>query len=202
MTGYHIALLKEIVEEIGEEEAKRALSDFSCPINEDVEEFLHAKAIEFGKHGISSTHLVYCSYKDQPVIAGYFALATKPVGVQLSRLSKTYQKRLKKFAQGVSGDVAILSMPLIGQLAKNYKYKSCSLITGSELLALAENEIKKTQLILGGRFVYLECADLSDLIRFYEDNGYVIFGRRELDADEKGPEDVDSLIQLLKVLKP
>ncbi len=40
MTGFKIVNLKLLVEEIGEEETKTLLSNFSCPLNEDVEEFL------------------------------------------------------------------------------------------------------------------------------------------------------------------
>ena len=59
MTGFKIVNLKLLVEEIGEEETKTLLSNFSCPLNEDVEEFLRIKAIEFSKQGLAQTHLVF-----------------------------------------------------------------------------------------------------------------------------------------------
>lgn len=49
MTGYRVVNLALMIEELGEGEAKRILSVFSCPLNPDVEFFLAKKAIEFAK---------------------------------------------------------------------------------------------------------------------------------------------------------
>ena len=51
--------LKDLVEQMGEDATKSILSSFECPMNKDVEIFIRDKAIEFTKHGISSTHLVF-----------------------------------------------------------------------------------------------------------------------------------------------
>ncbi len=59
MTGYQLILLKDIIEELGEEKTKEILSQFSCPLNLDVETFLHNKAIEFAKQSISATHFFH-----------------------------------------------------------------------------------------------------------------------------------------------
>ena len=77
MTGFKIVNLKILIEEIGEEPVKELLSNFSCPLNKDVEIFLKQKAIEFSKQGLSQTHLVFASYKGNPEIVGYFCLANK-----------------------------------------------------------------------------------------------------------------------------
>ena len=45
MDGYGLVLLSEMVEEIGEEKTREVLSNFSCPLNKDVEDFLKNKAI-------------------------------------------------------------------------------------------------------------------------------------------------------------
>lgn len=37
MSGYIGLNLKEMIEELGENEVKKILSEFSCPLNEDVE---------------------------------------------------------------------------------------------------------------------------------------------------------------------
>lgn len=66
MTGYGLVNLKDMVQELGEERTKEILSEFSCPMNKDVEFFLHCKAIEFAKQGIAQTQLVFTSYKDAP----------------------------------------------------------------------------------------------------------------------------------------
>ena len=58
MIGYKIVNLKLMVDAVGEDTAQAVLSTFSCPLNEDVEKFLHVKAIDFAKQGFSQTHLV------------------------------------------------------------------------------------------------------------------------------------------------
>ncbi len=49
---------------------------------------------------------------------------------------------------------------------------------------MAIDKVKEAQSIIGGRFVYLECEDNEKLIKFYEENGFVSFGKRQLDRDE------------------
>ena len=45
MTGYGLVNLKDMIQELGEGRTKEILSEFSCPLNKDVEFFLHCKAI-------------------------------------------------------------------------------------------------------------------------------------------------------------
>ena len=56
------------------------------------------------------------------------------------------------------------------------------------------------QAVLGGKFVYLECEDKDALLNFYGDNGFVIFGKRDLDRDERDRQSGQYLVQLLKYL--
>lgn len=77
MTGFGGINLKDMISEIGEKEVKSILSDFSCPLNADVEHFLKHTAIEFAKQGIASTYLIMASYQNKYVLVGYFSLANK-----------------------------------------------------------------------------------------------------------------------------
>lgn len=70
MTGYRVVNLAVMIEEIGEDAVKGILSNFSCPMNPDVEFFLRAKAISFAKQGWAQTHLVFASYKGKTVLVG------------------------------------------------------------------------------------------------------------------------------------
>ena len=65
MVGYSIILLKDMIQELGENETRKRLSQFSCPLNKDVETFLHNSAIELAKQSISATHLVFSSFKSK-----------------------------------------------------------------------------------------------------------------------------------------
>lgn len=204
MTGYRVVNLLTLIEEIGEDAAKNILSDFSCPINEDVEQFLRVKAIDFAKQGWAQTHLVYASYKERWVLVGYYALANKTICIKdklMRTISNTLRKRLSKFARyEQDAKVYVLSAPLIGQLGKNFTNGYNCLITGDELLYEAINKIKSIQLSIGGRFAYLECEDKPKLIDFYKENGFCEFMSRPLDPDETGISGV-YLVQMIKYIK-
>ena len=201
--GYQKVNLSELLS--GTEDAEqlhRILSDFSCPYNKDVENFLHTKAIEFTRQGYSATYLIFASYQNHPVLVGYFALAPKFFHINLKNTSKTLGKRIRKFARYDEGMKRhLVSSILIGQLGKNYTHGYDALIRGEELLKIACDTVREAQRITGGRLVYLECEDVSSLIHFYEENGFSSFGTRELDGDEKDAFSGKYLIQMVKYLK-
>lgn len=203
MSGYKQIKLQILLNKYGEDEVKHLLSDFYCPLNLDVEEFIQDKAIVFDKQGISKTHLVFAQYKKEFLLSGYFTLAPKVFLMgKDAKISKTTRKRIKKFGTYIS-DIKkyCVSAPLIGQLGKNYKYKDKGLITGKILLDMACKEVAAAQASLGGNLVYLECEDTPRLVEFYQLNGFYNFGKRSLDGDEVGKSSSKYLIQMLKYLK-
>lgn len=86
---------------------------------------------------------------------------------------------------------------LIGQIGKNYKNNYNELISGDVLLKFAFEKIKQVQEIVGGRFVFLECEDKPRLKEFYESNGFVCFGKRNLERDEMDKNEGQYLLQML-----
>lgn len=201
MQGYKIVNLQLMIQSLGEGRVKSELSKFSCPLNLDVESFLKAKAIEFSKQGLAQTHLVYASFKDEPIISGYFTLANKYIIIKADAVSGKTRQRIKRFATYDRNIKAFyLSAPLIAQLGKNYADNCSNLISGEELLGMACEKIGAIQYDLGGRFVYLECEDKPKLLEFYSRYGFCEFDKRMLDRDESGLSG-DYLIQLLKYIK-
>lgn len=201
MTGYNLIALKDMIEQLGENRTKEILSDFSCPKNPDVEKFIRYKAIEFSKQNIAPTHLVFTSYKGEVRLIGYFTLTIKNFYVAKSKLSKSLAKRISKFGtydENIKG--YSIPAPLIAQLGKNFNDNLNRLITGDELLELACNKIKSIQSDMGGKITYLECEDKEKLVKFYESNGFVSFGKRDLDNDEKDDLSGQYLVQMLKYL--
>lgn len=205
MTGYKVVNLVNLIEVLGEDCAKAILSDFSCPLNQDVEYFIGQKAIDFAKQGWAQTHLVFASYQDKPVLVGFFALANKYIRISAAKMGKsgsTLRKRISKYANYDPNLKAyILSAPLIAQLGKNYTNGYNKLITGDELLEEACEKIKRIQLDLGGKFAYLECEDKPCLIEFYTRNGFCDFDTRQLDKDETDKMDGEYLVQMLKYIR-
>lgn len=200
MTGIKIVNLNNLIESIGEEKAKSILSNFSCPLNLDVESFLKFKAIEFAKQGLAATHLVYKKFKKQPVLVGYFSLANKYITVGKNKVSRTVGRRIAKFsAYNQYDNVYSMSAPLIAQLGKNFTDGYNELISGDELLELAIRKVQHVQMDVGGKIAYVECEDKPKLIEFYTRNGFIEFDKRNLDKDETELEG-EYLIQLLRYI--
>lgn len=201
IAGYNIVNLSDLIESIGEERTVSLISDFSCPLNPDVETFLKHRAIEFSRQGIAATHLIVASYRSDPVLIGYYTLANKVLTIPERQVSKSLGKRLRKFAlRSESMKQYTLSCPLIAQLGKNFSHDYNTLISGDELLSIACDEIRKMQLAVGGRFAYVECEDVSSLISFYTSNGFIRINNRYLNKSEKGADDPAYLVQLIRRL--
>ena len=199
--GYKIINLKDIYNNLGEDRTKEILHDYKCELNKDVEYFLREKAIEFSKQDISRTYIVMSQYKDRDVIVGYFAITNKVTSIKRVKLSETKRKRLLKFAvYDKESKCYSIALPLIGQLGKNYYNGYNSLISGDILLKLACDKIKEAQELLGERFVFLECEDKNKLEEFYSNNGFVCFGKRNLEKDERTKNEGEYLLQMLRDL--
>lgn len=188
-----------MIETLGESKVKQMLSSFSCPYNRDIEDFLKNKAMVFSEQSLSKTHLVYAPHKGNPVLVGYFALAQKYIVIKKDSLSKRLRTRISKFA---TYDPELkqycTSAYLIGQLSKNYTNGYDKLITGDELLKMATDKLSIIQQEIGGKIIYLECEDNERLLEFYSQNGFVTFGKRNLEKDETELMEGKYLIQMLR----
>ena len=192
--------LNQLLENVVEDKTKIMLSSFSCPMNSDVEYFLHNKAIDFSKMGWAKTHLIYWKEGSELELVGYFSIASKWFTVEKTAVSKSTMKKLQMHGE-FDADIkkCVIAAPLIGQLGKNYTGGNDCLISGDELLKMAIEKVKEVQNEIGGKFVYLECEDVEYLKQFYINNGFIEFGQRPLDSDEtnlKGK----YLIQFLKYI--
>lgn len=202
--SYYIQInLSDMIISIGEDDTKHILSSFLCPKNKDVEAFLKEKAIEFSKRGFAKTHLVFWQSADGSTkeLIGYYALATKSFTLTKNFISNNVYKKLSQYGT-YNHDLkkTIISAILIGQIGKNYNKGNDTLITGDELLKLALDKVKCIQNDVGGRYTYLECEDNEKLLNFYESNGFIPFGKRNLDADETNISG-SYLIQLIKKIE-
>lgn len=204
MDGFVLIPLKKMLDAIGEDETFSVLSDFLCPKNNDIETFIKRSAVPFEKQGIARTQLVFSQYCGSPVMIAYYTIASKVIEIDAKskkKISKSLQKRFNKY--GTWDPITeryIVSAPLIAQLGKNFANGYDKLITGDELLKMACETVRQGQMLLGGRFVYLECEDNECLTKFYVDNGFVNFGKRQLDRAETDELGTSYLMQMLKYL--
>ncbi|QSF42636.1 hypothetical protein [Paenibacillus tianjinensis] len=203
MKGFVEVPLLDMIQQLGEEQTKQILSDFSCPKGEDVEYFLKSRAIEFAKQSITQTQLVFLQYKQEVRLAGYYSLTTKSISVKDSGLSKSLRKRISKFGtRDTSNKGYVIPAPLIAQLGKNFTDKLNEQLSGAELLKMALDRIAAAQFYLGGKIVYIECENEPRLLEFYTQNGFVQFAERDKEPNEDGIIKGDFLVQLLKVHNP
>lgn len=182
--------------ELGEDELLQILSEFSCPLNPDVERFLKHSSIEFTKKNQSVTYLVF-SVSDGKLL-GYFTLALKPLTVRGETVSNTVKRKLLRVSElDKKSDTYTMSAFLIAQLGKNYSENDGKKITGAELLELAWGKIKATQYMFGGMVTFLEAENEEKLLSFYRDNRFSQFDTRQTISDM---DEAHELVQLLRLL--
>ena len=110
-------LLKYDTEEYVKE---NILNTFSSRKNNNVEDFLHNKAIFFEKSSISTTHLIF---NNNDTLLGYFSVANKSLilpNERFENLSNSKQKKLMQRGQKVGNAFYLVNSYLLGQLGKNF----------------------------------------------------------------------------------
>ncbi|KMM53529.1 GNAT family acetyltransferase [Bacillus glycinifermentans] len=178
-----IISLNDLLQTQREEDIIKLLSSFETikikynPGADDVEHFIHTKAIQFEKMDLSRTYLIMSSYQAKPYLAGYFSISNRPLVIpkrQFQKLSKTLQKRLMGFGHKTQQATYEIKGFLLGQLGKNYNpiaHKAGN-VSGKDLLELSYKKILEAHRIVGGRILYLECEDYDKIKDFYIRNGF------------------------------
>lgn len=156
---------------------KFLLSDFKCPKDYDLEEFITRKAIRFEQCDKCRTFLivdednVYTTSETFRIL-GYFSLLSKSI-----KLPKDMSKSKRKDLDGMDKNAEEIECYLIGQLAKNNTYED--IVDGSMVLDRAIDMIRKAQSIVGKRIVLIECSNSPKIMDFYMKNGFVHIGRND-----------------------
>lgn len=192
MNEYAVTNILDLKDAIGEDELKNILSQFSCPLNLEVEHFVRENALEFAKRKLSITYLVL---DEEGRVAAIFALAHKALQVTGKNLSSSTRKKLLRYAQidEETGELTVSAF-LIGQFGKNYQYEDAPRLEGKRLMTAVFEVLIHVQHEIGGGVVYLECEDKPQLLGFYqnEENRFKLFGKRS--SKEEG-------VQYLQLLR-
>lgn len=163
-----------LISELKEDQLMEWLMFFSCEKDEDIELFLHHKAIEFEKLSKARTYLVldYEQLENKEaklIIYGYISIALKVLSVP-NNISNRMRKELDGFSAKIHGEqINDFVCYLIGQLSKNSNVKS-ERLTGEQLISLANDVIATSVEAVGGRYIMIECHDEQKLIEFYKKN--------------------------------
>ena len=178
MSNYSVMNILDFMDAIGEDSLRVVLSEFSCPKNLEIQEFMRKNAIEFAK---KKTSITYFMVDEKYQIHGIFAVTHKALQIMGKELSGNVRRKLQRYAQEdeETGEIT-LSAFLIGQFGKNYQYAEMSAITGAELMDAAFKVLENVQHKIGGGVVYLECEEKPQLLKFYQNeaNLFRIFGER------------------------
>ena len=162
-------LLKYDTEEYVKE---NILNTFSSRKNNNVEDFLHNKAIFFEKSSISTTHLIF---DNNDTLLGYFSVANKSLifpNERFENLSNSKQKKLMQSGQKVGNGFYLVNSYLLGQLGKNYNLSSKKQIRGKDLLTSAFNVVLEAKELINAKYVWLECRNSEKLLDFYKKFGF------------------------------
>lgn len=189
--------LTEKENDLGKSALSLILSEYSCPINTDVEDFLKKQAVDFTLKDQSVTYLVFSN--ENAELLGYFTITIKPITINAKEFSNHMKRKLLRVGEfDEIHQTYNMAAYLIAQLGKNYSHSANKFITGKELLDLAIDQVKELQYQAGGTVVFLESEDRQNLRRFYqEENGFREFGTRETISRQHEPH---RLVQMLKVI--
>ena len=166
-----ISLYDLINQKVGEKAIKEILSDFSCPLNEDVDYFIHYKAYDFERVGLARTYLVYALIDDKPILVAFYSLGQSNVVIS-EDLSKNMKKKIFGTTYPRGKNIKTL---LIGQLSKNFYNGYNQYIAGDILMGLVFEKIKEIHLLFPSVVIHIDCRNDIHLKRFYEKMGFQLF---------------------------
>ncbi len=184
MNAYTTVNILDMINVIGEDSVNLILSDFSCPKNDEIENFIKKNAVDFAKRKMSITHLVM---DEHGKLAAIFALTHKAVKIKDEVLSSTLKKKIKRYAQlDEDTNSYMVSAFLIAQFGKNYEEREGEPVSGNSLMDNAMDILTAVQHDVGGGVVYLECEDKPQLLSFYQNdnNCFRVFGERYSEVDQ------------------
>ena len=85
--------IQDMLKAIGEEKLSKLLSDFSCPLNREVEDFVRNKSIDFAQRKLSITYLVMKRTNEaKNILVGIYTLSHKAIKIADSNISNTTRK--------------------------------------------------------------------------------------------------------------
>lgn len=182
---YYEVNIRRYLESDDEYVLRDFIDSFSCPKNPDIEHFLKHNAIDFTKKQQSVTYLVLS--KEIPgLLMGYFALTVKPLKIGVKDIpSNTWRRKIERVAR-FNEETQTYSAAgyLIAQLGKNFTFGINNMITGSELLTVALNVIRKTQYRIGGMIAFLDAENSNSLTDFYTHNGFHLISDKASPREE------------------
>lgn len=145
MRQFDTVNILDMIGAIGEAKLKQCLSDFSCPINPEIEQFVTNNAIEFAGKKLSVTYFVVNEFGK---IVAIFTLAHKAIEIGNANLSNSRRKKISRYAilDSEAGSYTVSAF-LIAQFGKNYAIDEGKSISRNELMDLTFGILEKFSMI-------------------------------------------------------
>lgn len=183
----------DMIANLGEDATQSILSQFLCPKNPEIENFVRYKALDLAKRKTTVTHLIM---DECGSVAAIYALTHKAITVSKPEFGSTMRKKLARYAHhDKESDTYTASAFLIAQFGKKYA-DDAPKIAGDYIMDRVLETVADAQRLIGGGVVYLECEEsIPKLKEFYsnEHNRFIEFGHRRA-------EDATEYLQMLKLL--
>ena len=170
--------LSDLLDRFSTTQVKKLLKTFRCPKNDDIEIFLHHRAIKFELAGLSRTYLWYL---EEPLqVVAYFTIALKALSLDedvIKAMEKTtgglLDEVLKDLLKGFPLGEHNKQIPvyLIGQVGKVPEVKKLN----GYLVKVALEKIQEASQVVGGKIVVLDVVkkdSYSRLVELYKKLGF------------------------------
>lgn len=187
--------IDKFAKKVGERVMSSTLSQFSIPLNKEVEDFIRNKALQATRLKSSMSYVIVD--EDIAEIIGYFTLLVKPFTIPANRLSSTNRRLISRFSE-VNAETGnyTSSVYLLAQIGKNFSVQSQYQISGQDLLAIALEKLRTAQDLVGGKLVLIEReADREKLYDFYKANGFKSWNSR---YDKNDQVQYDQMIRVIE----
>ncbi len=172
--------LKDLINELSEEELNRLLSSYECILDSDIEFFLKNRAITYEELSKARTYLIFEEDElanksiDEVTVLGYIALALKVLTVP-EETSNRMRKEIDGLSAKIHGEqINAFPVYLIGQLGRNSKVSN-DVLPGEQLIEYAYEVMQPAVNAVGGRYILIECHEDEHLLSFYKKNEFVPF---------------------------
>ena len=166
-----------------EKALNEAISSFRCIQDEDIETFLHDKAIDFSNRGWCSVYLLLNEdsfYAGELKIEAYFTLSHKSMVADPANMSGSAITRYGGFKSAKT-----LDFVLIGQLGKYIDEEKRSEISGNDILDEAFDVIRQASELIPCKYALVECSDEAKVRAFYENYHFSFFQKDTLNQYTK-----------------
>lgn len=151
--------LNRLLDSLSKSEILCLLRQFTSRKNDNLQDFIHNKAIDFEKRDQTRTFL----FIENGKIQAFFSLTLKSLDAR--NLSNTTKKKL---SPANSKDYDFIPCFLIGQLGKDDN----ATINGRDILNEAMFSLQIAHRLLGSKFVLVDAINHHKVIDFYERNGF------------------------------